>query len=256
LIAAEYAGVSIEVVPVTMGVTNKTKEFLALNPWGKVPTLETDDGQGIWESNAIARFVAASATQENNLFGRSLLERGQVEQWMDWVRGDLELAASVWLYPIYGLIPNNPVATAKAKQDIHRLMGVLSNYLNDKSYLVGEGITLADIVVACTLVPLYSKVFDRAYRQSFPNVTRWFETVVNQPNFKKVQDEVHLCEKMEVAGGDDAQDDNVEAPEPEKSEEPAKAEEPSNDEAPAANVEEPAEAPASAEAQEATDNAE
>ena len=56
MIAAQYAKVEIETVPVEMGKSNKTDEFLALNPWGKIPTLETPDG-GIWESNAIARFV-------------------------------------------------------------------------------------------------------------------------------------------------------------------------------------------------------
>jgi len=196
LIAAEYASVEIEVVPVEMGKTNKTKQFLQLNPWGKVPTLETPEG-GVFESNAIARYVARLS--ENSLFGRSKIEAGQVEQWIDWVRGDLELAGAVWLYPIYGIIPNNPKATEKAKQDIKKNLAILNEYLKYRSYLVGERLTLADIVVACTLVPFYTKVFDTGYRKAFLNVTRWFLNVVNQPNFKKVQGEVTLCEKMGVA---------------------------------------------------------
>lgn len=36
LIAAEYAGVKISCPPFTMGTTNKTPEFLAINPFGKV----------------------------------------------------------------------------------------------------------------------------------------------------------------------------------------------------------------------------
>lgn len=40
-----------------MGVDNKTPSFLAMNPNGKVPTLSTPEG-AIWESNAIARYVA------------------------------------------------------------------------------------------------------------------------------------------------------------------------------------------------------
>lgn len=180
-----------------MGKTNKTPEFLKLNPWGKVPTLETDSGEGIWESNAIARYVARQT--QNDLFGTNALEAGQVEQWIDWVRGDLEIAGAVWLYPIYGVFPNRPEATERAKQDIKTLLGVLNNYLADRSYLVGERVTLADIVVACTLVPLYTKVFDENYRKGFPNVTRWFVNMVSQPNFLKVQNEVVLCTKMEEA---------------------------------------------------------
>jgi len=199
LIAAEYVGVEIEVVPVEMGKTNKTPEFLALNPWGKVPTLETDAGEGIWESNAIARYVAR-LSDDNNLFGSTPIEYGQVEQWIDWVRGELELAGSVWLYPIYGLIPNCQEATCKAKEDIKRLMCGLNSYLENRNYFVGENITLADIVIACSLVPLYTKVFDPEYRADFPNVTKWFQNVIDQPNFKKVQGDVFLCETMAVAG--------------------------------------------------------
>lgn len=36
LIAAQYVGAKVEIVPVEMGKTNKTPEFLKLNPFGKV----------------------------------------------------------------------------------------------------------------------------------------------------------------------------------------------------------------------------
>ena len=36
LIAGEYAGVKLSCPPFTMGTTNKTPEFLAINPFGKV----------------------------------------------------------------------------------------------------------------------------------------------------------------------------------------------------------------------------
>jgi hypothetical protein len=34
------------------------------------------------------------------------------------------------------------------------------------------------------------------YRKPYGNVTRWFTTVVNQPNVKKVVGSFTLCEKM------------------------------------------------------------
>merc|ERR1712063_158985 len=215
LIAAEYNNVKIEVVPVQMGVTNKTKKFLALNPNGKVPTLETPEG-GIFESNAIARYVARQA--DNGLYGRSPVEAGQVDQWLDWTRGDVEIAGSVWLYPIYGFLPNVPEATENAKADVKKQLMILNNFLLTRSYLVGERITLADIVVATSLVPFYTKVFDPTYRKPFPNVTRWFLTCVNQPNFKKVLGEITLCEQMEEASAAPAA-----APAPVAPEKPAAA---------------------------------
>merc|ERR1711976_811568 len=40
------------------------------------------------------------------------------------------------------------------------------------------------------------QVLDPNFRKPFGNVTRWFNTVVNQPNFKAVSGVVELCTKM------------------------------------------------------------
>ncbi|KAG5569385.1 hypothetical protein H5410_059151 [Solanum commersonii] len=62
LIAAEYTGVKVEhAKDFQMGVSNKTSEFLEMNPIGKVPVLQTPDGP-VFESNAIARYDQSMAT--------------------------------------------------------------------------------------------------------------------------------------------------------------------------------------------------
>ena len=81
LIVAEYAGIQIDVPRFEMGKSNKTPEFLKLNPFGKVPTLETPEG-GVFESNAIARFVARqSPSAAAQLLGQSPIEQAQVDAW-------------------------------------------------------------------------------------------------------------------------------------------------------------------------------
>ena len=39
-----------------------------------------------------------------------------VDQWLEWSILDIDLPAAAWLYPIKGIIQNNPAATTKAKQ--------------------------------------------------------------------------------------------------------------------------------------------
>merc|ERR1719239_1253973 len=46
------------------------------------------------------------------------------------------------------------------------------------------------------MISLYKQVLDPSFRKPFGNVTRWFNTVVNQPNFKAVSGAVELCTKM------------------------------------------------------------
>jgi len=76
---------------------------------------------------------------------------------------------------------------------------VLNDYLLTRTYLVGNRITLADIVVACSLLNLYKHVLDTNFRKSFVNTNRWFTTLINQPEFKSVIGDFKLCEKMEIA---------------------------------------------------------
>ena len=70
--------------------------------------------------------------------------------------------------------------------------------LASRTYLVGDCVTLADVVGACNLWLGFTKLFDAKYRAAVPNVSRWFDTLVHQPAFAKVLGEVPLAEKAAV----------------------------------------------------------
>merc|ERR1711902_399294 len=84
----------------------------------------------------------------------------------------------------------------RAKEDVKTALKTLNEHLLTRTFLVGERLSLADIAVACTMLSLYKQVLDPAFRKPFVNVTRWFTTVVNQPNVKAVLGQVNLCAKM------------------------------------------------------------
>ena len=87
--------------------------------------------------------------------------------------------------------------TEKAKEEILAVMKTLNDTLATKTFLVGERITLADISVVTNLLLAYQWVMEPAFRSPFPNVNRWFETVVNQPQVKKaLPADFKMCEKM------------------------------------------------------------
>jgi elongation factor 1-gamma len=182
MIAAEYNKVNINFTPdFKLGVDNKTPEFLKMSPTGKVPVLSIPQG-ALSESNAIARYVARYQ-RDSELYGCTFFESGQVDSWVDFCSHDLELPVSMWIYPVLGYMSYNAATTAKAKGDVARALQVLENHLADKTYLVGHKITLADITVISTLVYPFKFVADVEFRAPFPNVMRWFDTCVNQPNF-------------------------------------------------------------------------
>ena len=105
-------------------------------------------------------------------------------------------AACTWVFPTLGIMQFNKNATERAKEDVKAAMKTLNDHLLTRTFLVGERLSLADIAVACTMLSLYTQVLDPAFRKPFVNVTRWFTTVVNQPNAKAVLGQVTLCTKM------------------------------------------------------------
>lgn len=74
-------------------------------------------------------------------------------------------------------------------------MTILQQHLEDKTYLVGNEITLADIVVVSTLLYPFKLVCDKEFLGPFGNVTRWFDTCVKQPEFRAVVGQVSMCKK-------------------------------------------------------------
>ena len=79
-----------------------------------------------------------------------------------------------------------------------KALTALDAVLASRTFLVGDRVTLADVVGACNLWLGFTKLFDAGYRSEVPNVARWFDTLVHQPAFVKVLGEVPLADKAAV----------------------------------------------------------
>lgn len=195
LIAAEYSRIKIEVTrDFQMGVSNKTPEFLKMNPLGKVPVLETPDGP-VFESNAIARFVTRLKA-DNPLYGSSLIDYAQIEQWIDFSTTEIDSNVARWLYPRLGFVPYNSESEERAITLLKKALGALNTHLATKTFLVGHSVTLADIIMGCNLYHGFSQVMTKSFTSEFPHVERYFWTIVNQPNFHKVMGEVKQVDSV------------------------------------------------------------
>jgi elongation factor 1-gamma len=185
LIVAKYVNVDVDFAVFTMGETNKTAEFLRINPNGKVPVLEVPGEGYIFESNAIARYVAG-LDESKGLLGATPLVRAQVNQWIDWLQSEIEPAAFAWLGPILGYVPYSADMHKFAVEQLKKAFAALNLHLEYRTYLAGERLSVADICVAATFLPLYQRVLDNQFRNKFNNVNRWFETISQQDNFAAI----------------------------------------------------------------------
>ncbi|GJP36240.1 hypothetical protein CLOM_g20773 [Closterium sp. NIES-68] len=187
LIAAEYTGAKVEVPPFEFGKTNKSKEFLAWNPIGKVPVLQTPDGP-IFESNAIAKYVAKSS--DKGLVGTSVYETALIDQWIDFTTNEIDAHLWRWFAPYYGYGNKVQEVEDKAKEACKRGLASLNSHLESNTFVVGNRVTLADIVAVSQLWTGYITMFTPEFMKEFPHVDRFWNTLINQPKVKKVIGEV------------------------------------------------------------------
>ncbi|KAI7725673.1 hypothetical protein M8C21_000274 [Ambrosia artemisiifolia] len=190
LIAAEYVGVEVKLAEnFEMGVSNKTPEFLKMNPIGKIPVLETPDGP-VFESNAIARYVAHGSS----LFGSSPIEYGQIEQWIDFSSFELDQNIRGWFLPRLGYANYIKPYEEQCIAAVKRAFESLNTYLATHTFLVGDCVTLADIIMTCNLLLGFKLLMPKSFTSEFPHVERYFWTLVNQPKFSKIMGEVKQTE--------------------------------------------------------------
>jgi len=190
LVSAEYVGVKVDVPAFVPGKDDVAAEFTKKSPLGRTPVLETLKGC-IVGSGAITRYLAR-LRGDLQLYGESFQDQAEVDQWIEFSQNELEVPCAAWVYPTLGVCSPNKEATARAKQDVAAVLKVLDNHLFDRTYLVGEGISLADISIVIPLAEAYKTVFDEAFIGQFPNVERWFLTCINQKNFSKIIGAVSL----------------------------------------------------------------
>jgi glutathione S-transferase len=128
-----------------------TPAFLAMNPNGMVPVI-VDDGLPLWESNTICRYLA-SKHGRTDLLPAVPMARAQVEKWMDWQATELNNA---WRYAFTALVRRSPghtdpAAIQASTAEWNRLMTLLDAQLAKNTYVCGDSLTLADIVLGLSI---------------------------------------------------------------------------------------------------------
>jgi len=191
LIAAEYSGTQVDVdKSFEFGKTNTSDAFLKKFPLGRVPAYEAGN-VCLHETDAIAWFVA-----NEQLRGTTNVDQALVNQYVAFSNNEITPSACTWTFPTLGFKQYNKQETENAKEHLKKCFTMLNNLLLNRTFLVGERVTLADISLCCDLVILYQQVLDARFREPYGNLNRWFVTCINQPQFKKVLGDIKLCENM------------------------------------------------------------
>ncbi|ROV91486.1 hypothetical protein VSDG_07177 [Cytospora chrysosperma] len=173
----------LEIVEVDL--SKPTAEYLELNKLAKVPTFVGDDGYVLYECIAIAIYIT-SQNEKTTLLGKTKQDYASILKWMSFFNSEVLTNLSNWFRPLIGRSPYNKKAVDDAIKASTKAIAVVEEHLLHNTYLVGERITLADLFAAGLIARGFEFLFDKEWRQEYPNVTRWYETVYNQPIYSAV----------------------------------------------------------------------
>jgi glutathione S-transferase len=161
----------------------RSPEYIGLNPNGSVPTL-VDGDFVLWESNAIMQYLA-DKVPGNTLFPRDPRLRADVVRWLCWDLAHFGEAFGGLIFETFlksklNLGPPNETRISLAMTGLERRAAVLERHLQNRHYLVGDTVTLAD----------YSLVRFEAYRprtpfdwRPYPNINAYFDHVRTQESW-------------------------------------------------------------------------
>jgi glutathione S-transferase len=155
-----------------------TPEYGAMNPNRKVPVID-DGGLILWESNAIVRYLAARYS-EGALWPTDVAVRAQADRWMDWTATEWQPA----MVPAFlGLIrtpedQRNTAAIQASTDKANQLGQILEDALQQKEYIVGSHLTMADIVLGCVAHRWLSMPIERP---KTPAMNVWYRRLMTRP---------------------------------------------------------------------------
>jgi len=152
----------------------KTPDYMALNPNSLVPVME-DHGYVLWESNVIVRYLCAKHSA-GQMYPTDLRERFDAERWMDWQQTTLNPASRAGFWQLIRTPPEqrDDAVIAGSNAAVETLMGVLDAHLAQRSFMVGERFTVADIPIACEIHRWFGLP---QQRQGRPHIERWYDSI-------------------------------------------------------------------------------
>jgi len=151
------------------------------NPLNKVPALQLDDGESIYDSAVIAEYLDA-------ISGGRFIPTGAAER--SRVRRDEALGDGIAEAGIAAFLERKREASRQDAAWIARQLdkvdaGVLTlaRSLGSKPYLGGAAMNLGDIACACGMFWLEFRMPELRWRDSHPNLKAWAERMEMRPSF-------------------------------------------------------------------------
>lgn len=180
---ADLTGQKLEVVPVAADF-KKSKEWKDMNILDQMPILATSEGT-LQDHTAICKYLCSL---KGSHLGKNATERSQVDQWISFRNCNLVKTCQIINDGVFGTGSVKEADFKTANSDLKNHLRVINTGLEGKKWLVGDDVTVADIVLSLTLKFAFQTVVDAGQRKApvMKNVSAWAETCYALPAIKKI----------------------------------------------------------------------
>ena len=159
---------------------NKSEEFLAVSPTGKVP-LVVVDGDSLYESNVVNQFLD-EVGEGPSLLPADPKARAHARIWMSYA--DANFFPQVFIAAVGAERGFSEARVVKALEDLKSTLARLEDHLTGREFLAGP-FSLADIAHAGNFVRL-RELQDRGEvsLEQYPNVEAWMLRLEDRESFR------------------------------------------------------------------------
>lgn len=163
-------------------LSNKSEEFLAVSPTGKVPVVVVD-GDPLNESNVVNEYLD-EVLDGPHLLPEDAKERARARIWM--LSADSDFYPSVFVASAGSEFGFSEERVSEAHEKLKVTLARLEERLGDgREYLTGGAFSLADVAHAGNFVRLRQLEDEDALALSdYPNVAAWVGRIEARPSFR------------------------------------------------------------------------
>jgi glutathione S-transferase len=170
----DYAWHEIDI----MAGATRTKEFLAMNPNGKVPLMRLADGRCLPESNAILSYLADGT----ELAGRDRYAKANVMQWLFFEQYSHEpyIATSRFIVKYLGSPEERQAELEAKKPGGYKALAIMDKRLQESDYIANDAFSIADIALYAYTHVAFEGGYDL---QPYTAVKKWLQRIEERPRY-------------------------------------------------------------------------
>lgn len=159
-----------------------TPAFRAMNPNGTVPVLRDGEGEPLWETGAILRYLA-DRYGSGPFWPSDTTARAQVDKWAEWAKLNVAMnftSPIFWRVVRTAPTDQNYAAIARAVEQLDRFLDIAEARLFQSIFLFSDDLTMADIQFGHVLY----RYFDiPIVRKEHPALLRYYNMLSSRPAF-------------------------------------------------------------------------